>query len=1369
MRSVTPRLPHVRSHVPLFCLVAAMLIAPGCGDTDGDTGDALTLPGDAAGDGVAFDGVTFDGGCPNACDDKNPCTDDFCNAGVCSNPANKATCDDGDACTGGDRCNAGGCVGNTNLCGDAGSDATDSGDAGTTDAVTGPPLKAGDLTITEILYNPYGDGKVSDGDGEWFEIRNDSGKNLDLTGLVIRDDKNDSYTVKGTNTQIADGAYFVFGRNDDKTRNGGVVIDHVYGAAINLANSLDALVLESNGVLIDKVLWDKSKGWPSLSGKAMQLNNNTSTATDNDVATAWCAATEIFGAGDAGTPGAANGTCDAKDQDKDGIIDSKDNCPAVANPTQSDGDKNGVGDACEPDAIPGCGDNVLVQSEACDDGNLFSGDGCSKYCQLEAEFGAGDLVITEVLPNPATVSDDDGEWVEVYNATDKDLTINGLRVQVGTDKPFWKAVVSTKPVVVKAKGYVVLGSNLDAATNGGAPVDATYGKLTIGNTAATLSLVSRHADKTTVPGATDTYVVVDTMAWDKTWNVKAGISLSLDPTQTTAAGNDGKTNWCRGQSVFGAGDLGSPGKANPSCAGWLDDADNDGVPDGVDNCKQIKNHFQTDSDKDGLGDACDNCPTKANADQKDGNADGIGDACEKVYCGNGVKDGDEVCDDGNAIPGDGCTPGCNFETPLDAGDVVVTELMLDATAVTDADGEWIELYNTTDKTLDLNGVELRSEKKVHVINAGTAKVPLAPKSYLVVGLNADKTKNGGVVMAYGYSAIVLTNSKGVVELWWGKTLVDRVAYTNGAGGWQKFVTGSSQQLSSDKINAIANDEGSAWCKSKVSFGAGDKGTPGGANVICPPDKDADEAPDATDNCPNLANANQSDSDKDGIGNACDNCPTKANVDQKDSDNDGVGDACVQLPQAKCGDGKMELDEHCDDGNTKGGDGCSAACTLEPAKLATGALIITEFMADSQAVSDGDGEWIEIYNPGAADIDLEGFMIADEVTVTGHVILADGKGVIVPAGDYVVLASNVSKTNNGGVVAAYGWSGFGLNNGGDTIALMNPDGSVIDTFNYSSGAQGWPKGASGVAMHLNSSKLNATDNDVGANWCLATATYGKGDKGTPGSPNVGCVTTPVPVCGDGKKEGDEACDDGNTKDGDGCSAKCVVEVVSAKQSGEVVITEILFDPNAVTDANGEWFEVYNPGDKAVDLNGWQVEDKDVGGLPMAVTGTKLLLPAKGFLVLAIKDDVTVNGGVAAAYAYGSKIALSNASSGGRIALLKADGTLVDEVKYETTAGKLGWPGKVAGVAIQLANGQRTAIGNDAGAAWCLASKTFGKGDKGTPGALNDASCGAATPPPPQSNSAGAWQGVPSQFKAEAELWAQLLWWIIQQRWQPGFPA
>ena len=40
---------------------------------------------------------------------------------------------------------------------------------------------------------------------------------------------------------------------------------------------------------------------------------------------------------------------------------------------------------------------------------------------------------------------------------------------------------------------------------------------------------------------------------------------------------------------------------------------------------------------------------------------------------------------------------------------------------------------------------------------------------------------------------------------------------------------------------------------------------------------------------------------------------------------------------------------------------------------------------------------------------------------------------------------------------------------------------------------------------------------------------------------GCTAQCTTICGDGKKVGNEQCDDGNTKDGDGCSAKCELDI------------------------------------------------------------------------------------------------------------------------------------------------------------------------------------------------------------------------------------
>src|SRR5215207_10188864 len=79
-------------------------------------------------------------------------------------------------------------------------------------------------------------------------------------------------------------------------------------------------------------------------------------------------------------------------------------------------------------------------------------------------------------------------------------------------------------------------------------------------------------------------------------------------------------------------------------------------------------------------------------------------------------------------------------------------------------------------------------------------------------------------------------------------------------------------------------------------------------VDCDPDTDGDGVLNGVDNCPLVANPEQTDTDGDGLGDACDddrdgdgvlngadNCPAASNPNQEDFDDDGIGDVCDPTP------------------------------------------------------------------------------------------------------------------------------------------------------------------------------------------------------------------------------------------------------------------------------------------------------------------------------------------------------------------------------------------------------------------------------------------------------------------------------------------
>ncbi|MDH3731728.1 MAG: lamin tail domain-containing protein, partial [Acidimicrobiia bacterium] len=164
----------------------------------------------------------------------------------------------------------------------------------------------------------------------------------------------------------------------------------------------------------------------------------------------------------------------------------------------------------------------------------------------------GDLVITEVMQNPAEVSDANGEWFEIRNVSASSIDLDGW--VIGDDGSDTHTIVGS--VVVAPGGHVVLGPNANSATNGGVTVDYSYGSgWFLANGDDEIILVSPEM------------VEFDRIEYDggPTWPDPNGRSMNLDPTLLDVTSNDDGANWCQGSAPYGDGDLGTPGADNTTC------------------------------------------------------------------------------------------------------------------------------------------------------------------------------------------------------------------------------------------------------------------------------------------------------------------------------------------------------------------------------------------------------------------------------------------------------------------------------------------------------------------------------------------------------------------------------------------------------------------------------------------------------------------------------------------------------------------------------------------------------------------------------------------------------------------------------------
>lgn len=361
-------------------------------------------------------------------------------------------------------------------------------DGGGARALVAPQV--GDLVITEVLPAAVG----ADTGKEWFELYVAAAAGVDLNGVVVRDVSSASGNTRTATftsadcLHVASGTYVTVGASSDTATNGGLTVD-VLLAGLSLFDDGSTLEL----VLGDGTTIESAVLPAATAGVAVGLAPGVLLPEANDSADAFCRqqTTGVFDG--KGSPGAANDACDGA---------------------------SSSGATC----TDGSGSRAVVSP------------------------GAGDLVITEVVADPAG-ADNYRDWLELYVAASAPVDLNGVTItNAATSTRRWTLTNEGCLSFVPGSFVILAGAN---AHLDGVVADVTFSgsdsTLLYGTVAATLSLAI--GDTT-----------IDTITYAKPTEAK---SASLHPSVLEAIGNDEAVNWCvASTSSGGYTGMGSPGLAN---------------------------------------------------------------------------------------------------------------------------------------------------------------------------------------------------------------------------------------------------------------------------------------------------------------------------------------------------------------------------------------------------------------------------------------------------------------------------------------------------------------------------------------------------------------------------------------------------------------------------------------------------------------------------------------------------------------------------------------------------------------------------------------------------------------------------------------
>ncbi len=940
---------------------------------------------------------------------------------------------------------------------------------------TPPPVatpEPGDLLITELLIDP---GAVSDALGEWIEVRNRRAVKLDVLGcqLVDGDGRIAKFEDGVGITQVPPGAYFVIGRSVDSNVNGGAVVDLAVSDVL-YANNVGSVVLECDGVEIDRVDYDAAD-WVIQSGVAIgfTLGAPQLVAENDDVAN-WCEQVTTFGAGDRGTPGAANIDCPARDT-------TLDFCEIVWPDTE-----------------------VISEDEAArfralirDAGETTYSSGVDTIYFLVAEVGWG-----PVGSDPSQAAG--WTWAPAVGTPGWDDAISG---------PGFDQYEATVPVLPIGAYSVTFRFSFDSGdsfvycdTRG---FDGEYALEDLG------SLLVEDSPCLPNPCASPPAVFCDgnelvDFSPEGECSVVNDTAQCDYPEQRTnciAAGGSCAGAMCVGVAVPPVeGDLVfSEVMKNPLAV-----ADTSGEYVEMTNVSgaaiDLRGCILRDNGADSF-----TIPDLQPLVVLDG-AQIVFGRSEDTSVNGGVPV--DVAYGTSMVLNNGADA-----LYLECGDVIVDQLIFNTAAFPNDNGRALQLNPllTTAADNDIGASwcssQLRFPAGAVSGDFGTPGEPnhacpdtidrcrLMPPQDVGVLTNQSFVVAGHVLKA-GVTDVTTGFDPGtflVAEAGFGPAATQPASstwtYLPATGDaswvdttdpdWDRYVatlTAPAVAGLYDFAFRFSADGGISWTYCDVATASpGQDGSENGYQI--------GNAGHLTATEPNPCNPNPC---------ATPPAPTCDGDELTVYPPLGVCSvAGVNLDMASCSYPPSVV--QCDAlGGICDGALTPPACSGAAATAGPGELVISEIMSRPGAVGDFFGEWIELTSVSPVPRNIAGCALRDN-DGDYHVITTPNDALVVPAAGIVVLGRTTVVADNGGVAVDYAYGqAFGLGNVADEV-VVECDGAIIDEVVYGAG---WTD-TSGAAKQLDPAATDAALNDDAAEWCDATAVYGAGQLGSPGAPNAAC--------------------------------------------------------------------------------------------------------------------------------------------------------------------------------------------------------------------------------------------------------------------------